>query len=113
MGLLITGKRDQTPISRKHRYGSMILPAKWVSDPSDSGPLFAGLAQERVALLRADVLGHQLQELVRVVGLLRRLPRDHLGDRPEVDGEPGGRLVDECLLERTRRSRAAAGGGGG
>jgi hypothetical protein len=40
---------------------------------------------------------------------LRGVPRDDSRDRPEVDGEARRRLVDERLVERTRRLRPRAG----
>ena len=65
--------------------------------------------QERLAVLRSDVLGDDLHELLGVARLARGLVRDDLRDRAEVYGKPRCRLVDERLLERRQRARASAG----
>jgi hypothetical protein len=65
-------------------------------------------ADERVPLLRAEMLGDETHELVGVTRLLRGLARDHACDRPHVDGEARRRPVDEWLVERASCACAAA-----
>src|SRR5207253_3745301 len=66
------------------------------------------LAQECTALLRSEMAGDALNEVLSIPALLRGFADDDLRDRPQIDCEPGSRLVDKTGIERRQRFGSAA-----
>src|SRR5215216_2202543 len=61
------------------------------------------IGQERGTVLRAEVLGAFLHELVAGARFARSLAREHLRDRPDVDCQLRSHFLDVRGLERRCR----------